>query len=173
MVLSMARLRSVRVFVSVPGWLNSFMAPTIRVTRCTPSRVWAMALGISSMRNSRSASSAIFRTAAASPGAAIPASWRSRRACCAATSCPSAVNASRRKMVLSPMYWVGVLISWAMPAASWPMDSSFWAWRIWTSLRSCSASAFFRAVTSLATRITCGSPLWVSRILAPLDSTTR
>ena len=27
------------------------------------------------------------------------------------------------------MYCVGVLISCAMPAASWPMDSSFCAWR--------------------------------------------
>ena len=46
-----------------------------------------------------------------------------------------------RKRMLSPMYWVGVLISWAMPAARWPTDSSFWAWRSWISImrRSCSA----------------------------------
>ncbi len=32
---------------------------------------------------------------------------------------------SRRKTMLSLTYWIGVLISWAMPAASCPMTSSF------------------------------------------------
>src|SRR5437879_5957115 len=44
-----------------------------------------------------------------------------------ATISPS--KASRRKRTLSPTNCTGVLISCAMPAASWPTDSSFWAWR--------------------------------------------
>ena len=39
---------------------------------------------------------------------------------------------------LSPMNWVGVLISWAMPEASWPMTSSFWACWSWASSWRCS-----------------------------------
>jgi hypothetical protein len=35
-------------------------------------------------------------------------------------------NASRRNSTLSPTNWIGVLISWAIPAASWPTASSFW-----------------------------------------------
>ena len=42
------------------------------------------------------------------------------------------------------MYWMGVLISWAMPAAREPMDSSFWAWRSWTSICLRSRSAVLR-----------------------------
>jgi hypothetical protein len=38
------------------------------------------------------------------------------------------------KRVLSPMTWIGVLISWAIPAASLPTASSFWAWRSSTSI---------------------------------------
>ena len=45
-VLSMALLRSARLFSLPPGWENSFMARTIRVTRSTPSRVSWMAVGI-------------------------------------------------------------------------------------------------------------------------------
>ena len=57
-------------------------------------------------------------------------------------------KASFRKLVLSPMNWIGVLISWAMPAASWPMASSFWAWRSWSSRRARSISPRFRSVMS-------------------------
>ena len=32
------------------------------------------------------------------------------------------------------MYWEGVLISWAIPAASSPMDSNFCAWANWASI---------------------------------------
>ena len=43
---------------------------------------------------------------------------------------------SRRKTMLSLTYWIGVLISCAMPAASWPMTSNFCIWRI------CSCKSF-------------------------------
>ena len=36
-------------------------------------------------------------------------------------------NDSSMNRMLSPMYWMGVLISCAIPAASCPTDSSFWA----------------------------------------------
>jgi len=60
-------------------------------------------------------------------------------------------KASLRKMVLSPTYWMGVLISWAMPAASWPMASSFWAWRSCTSMEARSSSEARRSVMSRET----------------------
>ena len=43
--------------------------------------------------------------------------------------------------MLSPMYWVGVLISWAMPAASWPMALMRWAWFNSRSMRCFSRSS--------------------------------
>ena len=65
------------------------------------------------------------------------------------------------------MNWIGVLISCATPAASWPTASSFWPSRSFSSSRSRSASARLASVTSNSSPWICrpsGPPL----ITAPL-----
>ena len=73
----------------------------------------------------------------------------------------SSSNDSARKAVLSDTNWTGVLISWATPAASWPIASSFWAWLNWAwatrrfsravSTRLWSASAKFQSIIRTTT----------------------
>ena len=55
--------------------------------------------------------------------------------------------------MLSPTNWIGVLISCAMPAASWPTDSSFWACRSSSSIASRSACA--RLASLMSNSIVC------------------
>ena len=91
-----------------------------------------MAAGISFKRNSRSACSMEEheRLAAIVMTLHPRAAGNSRQR---TSSGRRSAKASRRKRVLSPIYWEGVLISWAIPAANWPMDSSFWACANWAS----------------------------------------
>lgn len=49
------------------------------------------------------------------------------------------------KRRLSPTNWIGVLISWAMPAASCPMASSFCVCREWFSAIFLSVMSSFTA----------------------------
>ena len=49
---------------------------------------------------------------------------------------------------MSPTNWTGVLISWAIPAASWPTASSFCARRSSVSMRVCSSCACMVSVMS-------------------------
>ena len=121
---------------SMAGCENSFIAPTIFDMRATPSSDCEMALGTSSRRY---ATSATVSNCASSSPPSVPAPARVSSAC--STENTSVIE-SFRKRTLSPMNWVGVLISCAMPADSWPMDSSFWAW-------ASSCSSFFCCVMSM------------------------
>src|SRR5581483_679816 len=147
-VVWMALFTSVSTFSAVPGCENSFIALTIAATRLTPSSDCCNALGISVFRNGWSIS---WLTASAAAIASAAGGWA--RATSAMVRCASirrfkSLNASATKRRLSPTYWMGVLISWAMPAANCPTDSSFCAWRSWTSMRLRSACSRFWLLTS-------------------------
>ncbi|MNY66325.1 hypothetical protein D3C86_2037330 [compost metagenome] len=62
--------------------------------------------------------------------------------------------------MLSPMNWMGVLISWAMPEAKRPTASSFWAWRSSTS----SLRVTLRSRTNARNNRSCSSAVMVISI---------
>ena len=114
-VFSMARLRSTATFSRSPGWENSFIAKTILATCPTPSSDWLMAGDLVQQ---------IVRIGFDDEFLQIFAFRRIDPEPCRATK-PIAIQNLQdrlqrvtRKRRLSPIYWMGVLISWAIPAAS-------------------------------------------------------
>lgn len=138
-VFSMHRFSSVAAIVRPPGCENSFIARTILFTRSMPSIDCVIASSVSVRRYSRSAPSTSSSNARAASAGSLPAAIDWHRAEARSMTRTQSRNASFRNRVLSPMYCMGVLISWAMPAASWPIDSSFCDW-------SCSACALASSV---------------------------
>jgi hypothetical protein len=114
-VLWISALRSQAVFSS-DGCEKSFIAATIVAILPTPSIAWSKAAGISATRKPRSISRAT-TAAADSTQSAAPGSLADSMSSTSRRRATSA-KASFRNRTLSPTYWVGVLISCAMPDAS-------------------------------------------------------
>src|SRR5579863_9984972 len=98
------------------------MAPRILVMRRMPSRDWAMALGTSWRSQFQSGGGSAETMASEGPVESVEAGAEIMQALMAASS---SLQVSRRNVMLSEIYWAGVLSSWAMPAASCPMAESF------------------------------------------------
>ena len=152
-----SRALTTRFMITCSSWLGSaFTLPRSgrgTKTSCivSPSSRWSMACIPSTMplRSSTLGASTCLRLKARS--------WRvSAAACWEASRIPSTFRRSgwssgifRRMRSLSP--WITMrrlLKSWAMPPASWPTASIFWAWRSWSSLSRSATSARFRSVRS-------------------------